>query len=159
MVFSLHICLTFISTSECLSISQSLTDLTSHHFWDNKKCNSHITVRKLRYGAHEVIFLTSDICSTGGAEQRCASHSRLFSPLTFAWHGNNRKKWQKKWSYTWKIFLTKHCLFDGGNVRGILCFTSFWKFLPMSLRISVTDFACEFWKETHTQKSFSWNKS
>lgn len=163
---SLHICLTFISTPK-----QSLTDLSSHHFRDNMKCNSHIAVRKLRCGAPNVIFLTSNICSKGGAEQRscnceevCLIFQIVFLLLHLAGMKMIERKATEKIKLDKKIFPTKCCFFDGGKVGEVVCFTSFWKFLLRPfLRISVIDCACEFWKEKHTdtrtQKSFFWNKS
>lgn len=41
------------------------------------KCNSHITVRKLRCGVPNAIFLTSNIGSKGGAVQRSCSSEEV----------------------------------------------------------------------------------
>lgn len=84
-------------TSEHLT---SLTDLSSHHFRDNMKCNSHITVRKLRCGAPNTIFLTSNISSKGEAVQRSWNSEEvcLYIPdcLPTSAFGWNESDWEKK---------------------------------------------------------------
>lgn len=108
-------------TSEHLT---SLTDLSSHHFRDNTKCNSHVTVRKLRCGAPNTILLTSNIPSKGGAAQRSCSSEEVFlifqivfPLLRLAGMKMIGKKAAEKIKLDKQIFPTKCCFFDGRKAR------------------------------------------